>query len=479
MRARLLLAAGALLAFGASLGSGFHFDDYAIFSDPALTSASGFLDIWGVRQTRPLTYLTFWLNYLIGGRDPLGYHIVNLALHVGAVLLLYECLRRLLSERAALIAAAIFAVHPIQAEPVNYIWARSIVLAALLCLASLYEWIAGRRWQAVAWFAAALLAKEECAAFPLVLGLLEWRGKREMRPAALPLGAMTLLAVAAGVRVIYATAVVPGAPAGLQAGISPLRYLLAQGPAIVRYLRLIVVPYGFTVDPDVRVPTLALGLAAWAAVALVVIWAARQRSAWSTWLLAGFVLLIPSSTVFPAADLAVDRRMYLPLIGFAAAAGLLLERVKVPAASIAVPAALAVVSIFRTQVWLSEESLWREAVERSPGKVRPRIQLARALPAAQALEVLAQARDMDPHDPAVAAETGKTLLAEKQPEAALVEFGRALALDPRSPQNLNNRGVALAELGQTEAARADFEHALAIDPQFAEARENLTKLTGR
>ena len=133
----------------------------------------------------------------------------------------------------------------------------------------------------------------------------------------------------------------------------------------------------------------------------------------------------------------------------------------------------------RTQVWMTEESLWREAVERAPEKVRPKIQLARALPAAKALELLSQARDLAPYDPAVAAETGKMLLAEGQPDAALTEFGRALALDPRDARNLNNRGVALLALGQTDAARADFERALRTIPSLAEARENLAKLPPR
>src|ERR1017187_3911807 len=130
MRARLLLLAAALAAFGASLGSGFHLDDYAIFSDPVLTSPWGWLQVWGWRQTRPLTYVTFWLNYHVGqalspanpvagGQDPIGYHALNLLLHLGAVLLAYECLRRLLPERAALVAAALFAVHPLQAEAVD------------------------------------------------------------------------------------------------------------------------------------------------------------------------------------------------------------------------------------------------------------------------------------------------------------------------------------------------------------------------
>jgi tetratricopeptide (TPR) repeat protein len=287
---------------------------------------------------------------------------------------------------------------------------------------------------------------------------------------------MLLLSLAAGARVIYATAVTPGAPAGAQAGITPWHYLQAQGPVILRYLRLLVIPYGFTVDPEIGVPAAWLGLAAWVAILGAIVLALRRREAWSVWLLAGFLLLIPSSSLFPAADLAADRRMYFPLLAFAAAAGLLLERVKPQAIAAGAVVALTLVSVARTQVWMTEESLWREAVDRAPEKVRPRIQLARALPAAAALEVLAQARNLAPYDPAVAAETGKTLLAEGQPEAALQEFGRALALDPRDARNLNNRGVALEALGQTEAARADFERALRIDPGLTEARQNLLKL---
>ena len=475
MRSRLVLLAAALVAFGASLGSGFHFDDYAIFQDPVLTSPGGWLGIWSLRQTRPLTYLTFWLNYQVGGQDPLGYHLLNLGLHLGAVLLLYECLRRLMPDAAALVAAAVFAVHPIQAEAVNYVWARSIVLAALLCFAALERWMRGRVWWAIAWFAAALAAKEECAAFPLVLLLLTPLDRRRLASIAAMMG----LSAAAAARVMYALAVTPGAPAGLQAGITPWSYGLAQGAVILRYLRLLMAPYGFTVDPAIGVPAVWLGLLAWLAIGAMAILAWKYARAEGRWFLAGLILLIPSSSIFPAADLAADRRMYLPMLGFAAALGLLLARVKPRAIAPAAVVVLALVSVVRTQVWASDETLWREAVERAPDKVRPKIQLARSLPAAKALELLTEARELAPHDPAVAAELGKTLLAEGQPEAALPEFGRALALDPRDARNFNNRGVALAALGQTEAARADFEHALRIDPTLAEARENLLKIQPR
>jgi len=464
MRERLVLLAAALAAFGASLGSGFHFDDYAIFSDRAITSPRGWMEIWSLSQTRPLTYLTFWLNYRLGGRHAIGYHALNLALHLAAVLLLYECLRRLAAGRAAWIAAALFAVHPVQAESVDYIWGRSIVLAAVFCFAALLAWTQERPWLAVVFFGLALLAKEECAAFPLALWLLSkapvrWR----------PLAAMAGLAGLAAARVFYALAVIPGAPAGAQAGITPWHYFLAQGVVIWRYLRLLVAPYGLTIDPDIQVPAIWLGLAAWAGIG-VAAWLTRR---WR-WFLVGLVLLIPSSTIFPAADLAADRRLYLPMLGLGMAMALLLQRSR-PVAGAAI-VVLAAVSMARTAVWNNDAALWREAMERAPDKVRPLVQLSRDVAPNEALRLLGEARALAPNDAAIAAETGKVLLAEGKPAQALAEFGRALALDPRQAENYNNRGVALAALGQTEAARADFARAVRMDPGLAAARENLEKL---
>src|SRR3954465_5538729 len=190
MKARLILLTATLVAFGASLWSGFHYDDYSIFADPAMASASGWMEMFTVRQTRPLTYLTLWINYAIeGSGSAIGYHVVNLALHLAAGALALEGLRKLLPERAAVAAAAIFALHPIQAEAVDYIWARSIVLATLFCLAALLDWTEGRHWTAVLWFALALLSKEEVAAFPL---LLWWLNRKKP----LPIVAMLALSVA-------------------------------------------------------------------------------------------------------------------------------------------------------------------------------------------------------------------------------------------------------------------------------------------
>jgi tetratricopeptide (TPR) repeat protein len=455
------------------------------------------MGIWSLRRTQPLTNLTFWLNYLVGGRDPFTYHLIALALHLAAVLLAYACLRRLLPDRAALAAAAVFAIHPIQAEAVNYLWARADLLGTVFCLAALLSWLNRRRWTAVPLFAAALLANERAAALPLVLLLLspgkvgqalppatpdpeplphsDPQSLTEPRPSGsdffhrlLPLLATFLLSLAAMTRLIYAQR-------QSHAVLAPWKYLLAQAPSIWRYLRLFTFPYGFTVDPDVRVPATWLGALAWLAILAAALCAWRWRSrAWTLWLLAGLLLFLPN--LFPQADLYADRRMYLPMLAFAAAAGLLLTRVKTPALAASVVAVLTLLSAVRTTVWLNDRSLWQEAVRRAPHKVRPKIQLSRDLPAAQALELLQRAQVEAPHDPTVPAEMGKVLLQERQVDPALIEFGEALALDPNNAEYYTDRGVALYMSGLTERARADFERALEIDPNFTEATENLRKL---
>lgn len=475
LREPLILLLAGLVAFGASLGASFHFDDYALFSDPSVTSPSGWWQVWRPLQTRPLTYFTYWLNYRLGGKDPFGYHAVNLALHLGAALALWNALRRLVTARAACLAAALFAVHPIQAEAVAYVFARATLLMTLFCALSLGEWARGRPWRAAAWFLPAVLAKEECAAFPLFLLLLDCsvsRGAKRLLPA----GAMLGLASAAGLRVIAALASVPQATAGFTSAVSPLQYLAAQGWVMLRYLRLALVPWGFNFDPDIRVSAWQAA-GGWLIVTAVSVLAARRfRGAREGfWILGGFVLLLPSSSIFPAADFAADRRMYLPMAAFASAAGLVAQGWK-PCLPAAAGVLLALLSFGRMQVWRTEESLWSEAVRLSPRKVRPKIQLSRVVAPQRALKLLDEAKLVAPGDPRVASELGRVWLQLSRPDRALAEFGRALAVTPRDPQALNNRGVALLALGQREAAREDFARALALDPCLAEARENLLGL---
>ena len=453
MRPRVLLSVAVLLAYGASVTHGFHFDDYSIVNGPA----------WTAWQTRPLTYLSFVANARIG-THPALWHMVNVTAHLAVVLLLFELLRRLMTQEAALLGAAVFAVHPIQAESVAYVYSRATLFSTGFSIAAGLLWISGRRWWAVGCFALALLAKEDCATVPLVILLIEGRDIGRNLASFCSLAA---LALASGVHTLLVTRAVSGSGAGFTAGVSFSTYALDQGYVILRYLRLIVIPYGFTLDPEIQV-SIAIAVASWIAVALLILWAARKNR----WFLAGLILLIPSSSIFPLADLAADHRMYLPMAAFAGCAGIYLARL---------PRAIGIIAIIlligfsseRMMVWASDERLWTEAAERAPDKLRPRLQLARALEPARALRELHEAQLRYPNNAQIDEELGRVYLVQGQPAMALAEFGKVLGQLPDDPHAINNRGVALLSLGQADAAKQDFERALKLNPCLEEARQNL------
>lgn len=476
MRRILLVLAAALAAFGLALAGSFHFDDFSLFSDLAVTSPGGWLEVWRPVQTRPLTWLSFWMNYQLGGAAPPGYHAVNLALHAGTAVMLLVVLRRLVDTRVALMAALLFAVHPIQTEPVAYIFARGTLLCTLLSLLALWLSLTRRDWWAVLAFAGALLAKEECAAFPLFIAALWFSRKTEHRKPG-PMIAMLALSLVAGLRVIWATSIIRGAGAAFGAGVTPWEYASYQGEAILRYLSMLIVPWGFTIDPELSRSVL-LRSVAWALVLAAAIAATRwwRRREPGFWFLSGLILLLPSSSIFPADDLAADRRMYLPMIAFSVCLAMMTERLR-PYYRAAAVVALAAVSAGYCWIWRSDFSLWTEAVHRAPDKVRPRIWLSRSIPPEQALGVLAQAERNAPDSDAVASEQGRVYLQLGRPADALTAFGRALALKPGDAEAVNNRGVALQLLGQRDAAIQDFRRALSIDPCLFHARYNL-KLLG-
>ena len=406
--------------------------------------------------------------------NPWGYHAVNLALHLAAVLLLLSvlesgALKALIPRPVAFTAVALFAVHPMLTEPVTYVFARSILIATVFGLLAFRSWLSGREWLAVGWFALAMLGKEECAAIPVVLLVFARAFPSKTRRA--PLLAMFVIAIALGVRVIWATSVTAGSGAGAEAGITPLAYFTAESWVILQYFGRVIVPWGFSVDYEATPLPLIAGAGLW--ILLLAPLAYRKPACW--WYLAGLILLLPSSSILPAADLAADRRMYLPMTAFSVCLALLFEKLDRRAWT-AVIAILIAISIRYTHLWRSPEALWTEAVTHAPDKVRPRIQLARALPPERSLVVLDEALRLAPNDPSIQTERGRDLLALGRPADALSAFGRALAVAPQDPKAMNNRGTALLALGQNDAARSDFERALTLDPCLFDARLNLLRL---
>ena len=238
---------------------------------------------------RFIGYLTFALNYRLGGLDVTGYHIVNLAIHMACALLVYGLVAltfrtptmkgSLLAPQTKLIAffsAALFAVHPIQTEAVTYIVQRLASLAALFYVASLYFYIRfrldqgsadGIRWQgymqyvlSVASAVLAMKTKEISFTLPFIVVLYELVFFGSGNLIKRTLWALPLLAtvVIIPLTMLKMTSIV-SQPLGkvlsdvsrvtvVQTGMTRWEYLMTEFPVIMTYIRLLFFPAGQNLD---------------------------------------------------------------------------------------------------------------------------------------------------------------------------------------------------------------------------------------
>ena len=130
----------ALAAYVPAMQGGFVWDDDEyVTNNPVLRSMNGlgriWLDVGATPQYYPFTFTSFWIEHHLWGDRPFGYHVVNIVLHAANAVMLWLILTRL-AVPGAWLAAAIFALHPVQAESVAWITERKNVLSGLFYLSA-------------------------------------------------------------------------------------------------------------------------------------------------------------------------------------------------------------------------------------------------------------------------------------------------------------------------------------------------------
>ncbi len=197
-----ILIAVCCAVYSYSLKGGFLWDDETIVLDNPLITASSFIAVFlhpvSVRfpeYYRPLQILSYKLDYALWGFNAFGFHLTSVVVHVFNAVLLYAIIARVSSPRVlSLFSALLFGVHPLLAEPVNYISSRSDVLCGFFLLSSMLLYLKIREsgykdahmYGAAACFICALLCKESAVVFPLILlaynRLIERRGIARVIP---------------------------------------------------------------------------------------------------------------------------------------------------------------------------------------------------------------------------------------------------------------------------------------------------------
>jgi len=540
----LALAVVTVGAYAPALSGPFLFDDAIIESSTTihrLWPPSDALHPTGLSTPvsgRPVVNYSLALNYAFNSAlgidqrpDPHGpykavsYRALNVLLHLACGLLLFGVIRRTLrgqrfDERWALAAdpialgiTAIWLLHPIQTEAVDYVIQRTEIIVSLCYLGTLYAslraWDSapGRRW---VWYALATLScllgmgsKEVMISAPLMVVLYDrvfrWPSWR-----AVATGGRAPLYAALFATTGWLIVLMVGGPrsdtVGFHLGLPWYRYLYSQAWAILHYVRLVFWPNALNLDYGTQPIRGWSGLAGVVVLsvfglATAVAWTRLSRWGWFAFLGSWFFLLLaPSSSIVPiTTEIAAERRIYLALAAVLVLVAVAVDglwRLRRPhatdsaegaasgrhrgrwarAAVATLAVVLATATFQRSRTYQDDVAMWRDVVAKAPDNPRGYQVLSTVLLRHDSLHdaepeaLLRQAVRIDTAD--VPAYLNLEYLETRDGRVADAEavLRRVLAIDPDNRVALARLGVILQQDGEPAKAVPYLEREVALGP---------------
>ena len=556
----LLISLLGVLFFSNHLNNPFQFDSVAyIVNNANLKNPETLLsfEFWKKEfLARGLLRISLALNAYLDGFRPFGYHIFNLAFHILNALLLFFVLEKSLrrfgmeavgwgSERirsVSFFSAVFFLCHPIQTESVIYIMSRSEVIASTFYLAGfllfqqLLERSSTSHLQYGLYFLSIFLialvgfsVKQIVATLPAIMILYYLCSCPDHSPALqfLKKWRWAITGIIAGVagflfyKLLTDETFLIG-PSRPEEMVGRAKYMLSQPSVIVfYYLKMLLFPMNLNIDPDIAVVTsflswnflLPMFCIAFLLLCSLKVFKTRFVFFFLCWF---FIILSPSSSIVTLHDLAAEHRTYLASAGifilFACGVAEVTcrwgETRPLNITLIFCVFALGIMTMKRNAVWQSELSLWQDTHQKSPHKLRPLINLARAHSlegnsekaiqyyqeslvkgpgvfatnynlgalylekglVTDALRHFQLASRIEPEIPEPFAKLGEIYLSQKNFKLADSYFKRAVELNPRSSKVFKNLGVVnFYHLNRPKQGLAYFTRSLNLDPGQPEA----------
>jgi protein O-mannosyl-transferase len=513
-----LLVLITLIAYQQTWHNGFIWDDDShLTKNPCIVGPLGFKGIWTTTAATyyPLVLTSFWLQHALWGLNPLPYHLVNVAMHAGCAILLWQVLRHL-QITGAWLGAAIWALHPVQVESVAWITELKNTQSCLFYLLSILFFLKWREAGALAqdrhiagWSyavallcaLAAILSKSSTVMLPVVLGLCCWwqdgRWRWRNVPELIPFLCVSAVAAAWTIweQKFHNSAV------GVEwAQTWPERVIIA-GRDVWFYLGKLLWPHPlifiyprWQIDASqilAYLPTLA------AAGGLITLWWRRNGPLRPIFFAAAYfiVSLFPVLGFFDVYffrySFVGDHLQYLASIGalvligsgIAFAFDFFREKSRVlfeVAVCTALLLILAALSWRQARVYRSLDTLWSDTVEKNPASWMAQNSLAVVLMESgrvqEALPHLERALQAQPNNFETQDNLGYAAVSLGRVEESLPYFLRAVELGPNRAEPYHNLGKTLLLLGRFEEAGVHLRRALEIDPTNVPAYSDLGKL---
>lgn len=487
----LLVVAGLLLLYLPACQSGFTWDDDEhLTQNPCIIGPQGLVDIWTTRAARicPLVLSTFWLEHRMWGLSPMPYHVVNVLLHAGAVLVLWRVLLAL-RVPGAWLGALLWAAHPVQVETVAWVTEMKNTQSGLFFLASVLFYLRAIRGQggkrvsyglSLLFGLLGMASKTSVVVLPAVLGLCVWYVEgRVSRKRLAELVPFVVMALAASALALWTQDMEGANDPRWQRGIA--QRLATSGAVVWFYLGKLVWPHPLVfVYPKWEVN--AASVLWWLPLAGLLILAAVAALRRGVHLALLYFILALGPVLglldhyFLRYSFVGDHFQYLASIGPLALLGAWLSRRPrwLPALVLLVLCAL---SRDQQRLYGDTELLWTQPLRHHPACWLAcnnlgilRYQAGRA---DEAVELWERALQTDPHAPRTHNNLGLALLDKGRAEEALHHYREALRLDPDYAAAQFNYGSALLSTGRREVAVIELEKAARLTPQNSEVWINL------
>lgn len=503
-----VLVGATLLTYRQTLHAGFIWDDEMhVTENPCIIGPLGLREIWTTPAARyfPLTLTTFWIEHALWGLNPAPFHWVNILVHGACAVALWRALDGL-GVRGAWLGAALWALHPVQAETVAWITELKNTQSCLFFLLAIHAFTRATRAGAgeggriyalsLLWSALAMASKSSTVVLPLVMALCAWWTEGAVRRRTLGrLAPVCLLALAASALSIWTQHLEGANDAQWPRG--GLERVADAGHVIAFYLGKLAWPHPlifiyprWSLDPSsvaAYLPTAA------AAAAMVALWLLRRGPLRPVFLAYAYFVtaLIPVlglvNQYFWRYSLVGDHFQYLASMGPLALVGAALtagaQRLGGWARAAKIAAGAALLSLLAWVTWRQcprfsdVRTLWEDTVALNPACWMAYNNLGslayeggRPAEAAAFFEKALEAKG-DLTDARV--NLGNALDALGRPAEAAAQFQRAIDADPVFVKARVGLGNALLQMGRVREAVESFMAALRIDPKSAEAENGL------